>query len=122
MQFAGFPNFFAVLGPHNPAAFCNITRCVENNVDWIVDCLRYLERHGHTSIEARADAEDVWTQRCYDSANGLLFSAVKDSWFFGYHNPGGDQGRYLIFTEGVPAYRRIFAETAANGYPGFTFR
>lgn len=111
MQFAGFPNFFAVLGPHNPAAFCNITRCVENNVDWIVDCLRYLERHGHTSIEARADAEDVWTQRCYDSANRLLFSAVKDSWFFGYHNPGGDQGRYLIF-----------AETAANGYPGFTFR
>jgi len=122
VQFAGFPNFFAVLGPHNPAAFCNITRCVENNVDWILDCLRYIKQHGYTSMEARPDAEETWTKRCYDSANGLLFSEVKDSWFFGYHNPGGDHGRYLIFTEGVPAYRKIFAETAAQGYPGFAFR
>lgn len=122
VQYAGFPNFFAVLGPHNPAAFCNITRCAENNVDWIVDCLQYIDRHGYTSMQACGDAEAQWTQRCYDSAKGLLFAEVTDSWFFGYHNPGSEQGRYLIFTEGVPAYRRIFAETAANAYPGFVFR
>lgn len=122
VQYAGFPNFFAVLGPHNPAAFCNITRCAENNVEWIVDSLRYLREHGHTSMQACPQAEEAWTQRCYDSVNGLLVSEVTDSWFFGYHNAGAEQGRFLIFTEGVPTYRRIFAETAANGYPGFVIR
>jgi cation diffusion facilitator CzcD-associated flavoprotein CzcO len=119
VQFAGFPNFFAILGPHNPAAFCNITRCAENNVEWIVDCIRYVREKGFSTIEARADAEDAWTRRCYESAQGFLFGEVKDSWFFGYHNPGSEQGRFLIFTEGVPAYRRIFAEVAARGYEGF---
>lgn len=122
VQYAGFPNFFAVLGPHNPGAFCNITRCAENNVEWIVDSLRYLREHGHTSMQACPQAEEAWTQRCYDSVKSLLLSEVTDSWFFGYHNPGGEQGRFLIFTEGVPTYRRIFAETAANGYPGFVIR
>ncbi|MBX9606164.1 MAG: NAD(P)/FAD-dependent oxidoreductase [Gammaproteobacteria bacterium] len=122
VQFAGFPNFFAILGPHNPAAFCNITRCAENNVDWVVNCIQYLQQHGYTSIQPEPAAEEAWTQRCYDSVKGLLFGEITDSWFFGYHNPGGDHGRYLIFTEGVPAYRRIFADVAASGYAGFTMR
>ncbi|MCB1746900.1 MAG: NAD(P)/FAD-dependent oxidoreductase [Gammaproteobacteria bacterium] len=121
VQFAGFPNFFAILGPHNPAAFCNITRCVESNVDWIVGCIEHLRAGGHSTVEANAAAEQAWTQRCYDSASGFLFADVRNSWFFGYHNDGGEQGRFLVFTEGVPAYRRIFAEAAASGYAGFEF-
>ena len=122
VQSAGFPNFFSILGPHNPAAFCNITRCVESNVEWIVDCIRYLRDHGLATIQARPDAEEVWTQRCYDSVKGKLFADVRNSWFFGYHNPEGDRGRFLMFTEGVPAYREIFAETAASAYAGFELR
>lgn len=121
VQFAGFPNFFAILGPHNPAAFCNITRCVESNVDWIIECIHYLREKGYTTIQANPQAEEAWTQRCYDSAAGMLFADVKNSWFFGYHNQGGEQGRFLVFTEGVPAYRKIFADVAANGYEGFEF-
>ncbi len=122
VQFAGFPNFFAILGPHNPAAFCNITRCVESNVDWITECIRYIQDNGYKTMQARPDAEETWTQRCYDSAHGMLFASVKNSWFFGYHNDGGEQGKFLVFTEGVPAYHRIFSQTAASGYEGFEFR
>lgn len=122
VQFAGFPNFFAILGPHNPAAFCNITRCVESNVEWIIGCIDHLREHGFTTIQASEAAEEAWTQRCYDSAAGMLFADVRNSWFFGYHNDGGEQGRFLVFTEGVPAYRKIFAATAASGYDGFELR
>lgn len=73
-------------------------------------------------MQACPQAEEAWTQRCCDSVKSLLVSEVTDSWFFDYHNPGGEQGGFLIFTEGVPTYRRIFAETAANGYPGFVIR
>lgn len=47
---------------------------------------------------------------------------VTDSWIFGHHNPGSDLGRSLIFTEGVPAYRKIFADIAASDYDGFDMR
>ena len=122
VQFAGFPNFFAILGPHKPAAFCNITRCVESNVEWIIECSDHLREHGFNTIQASEAAEEAWTQRCYDSAEGMLFADVKNSWFFGYHNQGGEQGKFLVFTEGVPAYRKIFAEAAASGYEGFELR
>ncbi len=119
VQFCGFPNLFAIMGPHNPALFCNITRCVESNVDWIVGCIRYLRENGLVTMAATAEAEAAWTQRCYDSAQGLLINDMQDSWFFGSTNPENVRGRFLLFAGGVPMYREIFAEVAAKGYEGF---
>ena len=122
VQFSGFPNLWAVMGPHNPALFCNITRCAESNVEWIVDCIAYMREKGFETMAATTEAEEAWTQRCYDSAEGLLINEMQDSWFFGSTNPENIRGRFLLFAGGVPEYRRIFSETAAQGYPGFELR
>src|SRR5262249_24679843 len=37
LQIAGFPNLLSLVGPHNAATFCNIPRCIEQNVDWVTD-------------------------------------------------------------------------------------
>ena len=42
MQTAGFPNFFTLVGPHNGATFCNIPRCIEQNVDWLTDAIKHM--------------------------------------------------------------------------------
>jgi cation diffusion facilitator CzcD-associated flavoprotein CzcO len=118
-QFSGFPNLWAVMGPHNPAVFCNITRCAENNVEWIVNCIRYMRENGFETMATTPEAEEAWTSRCYESAKGLLIDKMRDSWFFGSTNPGSERGRFLLFAGGVPLYRQIFAEVAAKGYPGF---
>jgi cation diffusion facilitator CzcD-associated flavoprotein CzcO len=122
VQFSGFPNLWAIMGPHNPAVFCNITRCVETNVEWIVECIRYMQEHGFETMTATAAAEDAWTRRCYDSAKGLLIDEMRDSWFFGSTNPENVRGRFLLFAGGVPLYRQIFADVAAKGYEGFELR
>ncbi len=122
VQFAGFPNLFAVMGPHNPATFCNISRCAENNVDWIIGCIRYLRENGFQTIQTTAEAEEAWTQRCYDSVKGLLLEEMQDSWFFGTNNPENVRGRFLMYAGGVPAYREMFKEVAAKGYEGFELR
>ena len=119
VQFAGFPNLFAILGPHNPATFCNLPRCIENNVDWVMHCIDYLKAHGQTSIETTVEAENAWTQVCNESAQGLLIGEMKDSWFYGNNNQGGERGHFLLYAGGVPAYRQIFREVEAQGYPGF---
>lgn len=122
VQFAGFPNLFSILGPHNPASFCNLTRCIETNVDWVIDCIRYMRERGFETIETTPEAEEAWTQRCYDSVKGLLIDEMHDSWFFGNNNRDGSRGRFLLFAGGVPAYREIFAQVAASDYEGFTLR
>jgi len=122
VQFSGFPNLFAILGPHNPAAFCNLPRCIETNVDWVIDCIRYMRERGFETIETTPEAEEAWTQRCYDSVKCLLIDEMHDSWFFGNNNRDGSRRRFLLFAGGVPAYREIFAQVAASGYEGFTLR
>ena len=72
-----------------------------------------------TAVQALAPRHRIYT---HDSVKGMLIDEVRDSWFFGYHNQDADRGQFLMFTEGVPTYRKIFADVAAGGYQGFEFR
>ena len=119
VQFSGFPNLWATMGPHNPALFCNITRCVENNVEWITNCIKHMREHGYETMRTTVEAENEWTQACYDSAEGLLINEMQDSWFYGSTNPENVRGRFMLYAGGVPKYRKIFSEIETNGYPGF---
>ena len=109
------------MGPHNPAVFCNSTRCIEHSVQWIIDCMRYMQENGFKSMGATPEAEDAWTKRCYDSVKGLLIDQMRESWFFGSNNPESTRGRFLLFTGGVPVFQEIYADIAAKGYEGFEF-
>ena len=53
LQIAGFPNMLTLVGPHNAATFCNIPRCIEQNVDWVTDLLRTWARRA-TRASSRA--------------------------------------------------------------------
>jgi len=81
--------------------------------------LAYMREHGFETIKTTSEAEEAWTEKCYQSAKGLLIDEMQDSWFFGSTNPENIRGRFLLFAGGVPEYRRIFAEVAAKGYEGF---
>ena len=119
VQFSGFPNMWATMGPHNPALFCNITRCVENNVEWITNCIRHMRENGYETMRTTVDAENEWTKTCYDSAEGLLINEMQDSWFFGSTNPENVRGRFMLYAGGVPKYREIFSDIEQSGYRGF---
>ena len=117
MQSAGFPNFFTLVGPHNGATFCNIPRCIEQNVEWVTDCIRYMREKGFTRIAATPEAEEAWTDHVNELAVGTLSSEV-DSWFFGANIPGKKR-TVLMYFGGAPAYRKKVDEVAAKGYEGF---
>jgi cation diffusion facilitator CzcD-associated flavoprotein CzcO len=122
VQFSGFPNLWTIMGPHNPALFCNITRCSESNVEWITNCIKYMRDNDYDVMTTTTEAEDAWTQACYDSAKGLLINDMQDSWFFGSTNPENVRGRFMLYAGGVPKYREIFAHVESNGYEGFELR
>ncbi len=122
LQSAGFPNLLTLVGPHNAATFCNIPRCIEQNVDWVTDLIGYMRDKNYTRIAAREEAEDEWTQHVYDVAS-LTLLAKTGSWVTGVNlNLPEKKPTFLAYAGGSPAYRAKCDEVAAKDYEGFVFQ
>ena len=119
LQIEGFPNLFTLVGPHNAGTFCNIPRCIEQNVDWMAGLMTEVKEKGLTRIEATAEAEEEWTAHVHLMAQRMLFSKT-DSWFTGINSnlEGHDTRSVLLYAGGAPGYRDKSDEVAAAGYKG----
>jgi cyclohexanone monooxygenase len=118
LQIEGFPNLFTVSGPHNAGSLCNAVRCTEQNVEWIVDCIRHMRDNELARIAPSADAEAAWTRHVQEAAEATLLGRMKESWFFGANTPGKPRS-VAIYAGGAAAYRARCEEAARRGYEGF---
>ena len=123
LQVAGFPNLLTLIGPHSAALFCNMTRCIEQNVDFVTDLLVHMRARGRSRVEAAARAEDEWTAHVHETAARMLFTQV-DSWMTGVHaevkHPRGRT--VMVYAGGAPKFRERCEQIAAAGYDGFELR
>ncbi|HVV36108.1 MAG TPA: NAD(P)/FAD-dependent oxidoreductase [Acidimicrobiales bacterium] len=117
---AGFPNFFMVIGPQQAGGFCNMTRCIETNSDWIVDLIDHVRAQHKQSVEPTVEAQEEWNDEVIASAERMLFTKVP-SWFTGARRAGfdGTLRNSLVYVGGVPAFNERCAQAASNGYAGF---
>ena len=120
LQVESFPNMFTLVGPHNAASFCNIPRCIEQNVEWVANLLSYLKERNIKRIAPTLAAENEWTDHVNEVASKLLFTKV-DSWFTGINKniAGKDQRTSLLYAGGAPSYKQRCDEVASNDYVGF---
>ncbi|WP_285886640.1 flavin-containing monooxygenase [Hydrogenophaga intermedia] len=114
---AGFPNLFVVAGPGSPSVLSNMVHSIETHVDWIMKLIHTAQAREARRVAARQEAEDAWVQRCADEAGKTLYPQA-NSWYMGA-NIAGKPRVFMAFVSGVPLYRRIIEEVAANNYQGF---
>jgi cyclohexanone monooxygenase len=114
---AGFPNLFMITGPGSPSVLSNMIVSIEQHVDWIADCLTYLDRHGHATIEPTADAQEAWV-RHVDEVGHMTLYPLAPSWYMGANIPGKPR-IFMPYIGGVGVYRQKCDEVAAKGYEGF---
>lgn len=114
---AGFPNLFIITGPESPSVTTNMPMAIEQHVDWITNCINYLEENNIETIEATTEAENAWSKSVSDVANKTLFVRTK-SWYTG-GNIDGKSTRFPIYLGGMPKYAEIIDHVAKNGYEGF---
>ncbi|HEU4322229.1 MAG TPA: NAD(P)/FAD-dependent oxidoreductase [Roseiflexaceae bacterium] len=117
LQIAGFPNLFTITGPGSPSVLSNMLVSIEQHTDWIAECIRFLDQHGHGWIEPTAEAQEAWTAHV-SAVAGLTLFPLADSWYVGANIPGKPR-MFLPYAGGVGAYRQRCAEVAATGYEGF---
>ncbi|MCG5220099.1 flavin-containing monooxygenase [Streptosporangium sp. KLBMP 9127] len=116
---AGFPNLFMITGPGSPSVLSNMMVSIEQHVEWIGDCLRYMRDHDLTSIEATPEAEDDWVRHVERIGSRTLYPKA-DSWYMGANVPGKPRV-FMPYIGGVGTYRKTCEEVAAKHYTGFTF-
>jgi cyclohexanone monooxygenase len=113
---AGFPNLFIITGPGSPSVLTNMIVSIEQQVEWIAECLAYLGAHGRSLIEASVEAEDAWVAHVNAVADRTLYPTC-NSWYLGANVPG--KPRVFMPLVGFPPYVEKCNEVAARGYEGF---
>ena len=118
LQVHGYPNLFMTMAPFSPAAaFCNVPTCVQQQVDWITDCIQFVRDQGRHSIEPSQETEAQWVAHHDELANIMLVSKT-NSWYMG-SNIAGKPRRLLAYAGGVGTYRDKCDQVKASGYEGF---
>lgn len=112
-----FPNLFIVAGPGTPSVLSNMVVCIEHNVEWITDLINHMRTHGYTRVEASDGFQEEWTTLIQDLAADSLLAKGR-SWYVGANVPGKTRG-FALYLGGFDRFRRLCAEHAGAGYPGF---
>lgn len=113
---AGFPNFFTLTGAGSPAVLANLFTQNEYHVDWVADCIQFLDDNGYGSIEPELAAQDAWTERVAAVALRLLRLQGND--YMVHRNEDGTR-TFIPWAGGVDKYVEALEESTAKGYEGF---
>lgn len=114
-----FPNFFMILGPHQP--FGNATRTIEHAVEVVVEILATCENKGYTYIEPTQQAVDDWTDHVASCSEGALLNEV-DSWMTGVNKnvAGKTQRNVARYAGSAIEFRRRCRASKDAGWAGLT--
>lgn len=116
LNVAGFPNLFTISGPGSPSVLTNMIISIEQHVDWISGCMRWMREHGKRTIEATVSAQDQWVDHV-NAVAGMTLYPTCNSWYLGANVPG--KTRVFMPLLGFPPYAQTCEQVAANGYEGF---
>ena len=89
---------------------------IEQHVEWISDCLQYMDQQGYHRIQASAEAEAEWVQHVNQVADQTLYTSC-NSWYLGANIPG--KTRVFMPLVGFPPYAEKCRHVAEQEYPGF---
>ncbi len=124
MMVHGYPNLLMPNGPQSGSASTNYPRGIESGVNWLMDLLEFMHKHGYTRAEPTEEAEQQWTSEVVEMYKIMLMRKAK-SWFTGYNSnvKGHEAGRvrHLVYNGGTPKYMARINTVAASGYDGVRF-
>jgi cyclohexanone monooxygenase len=113
---AGFPNLFLVTGPGSPSVLSNMLPSIEQHVEWISDCIEYMNENQHVAISVDQDAEEAWAVHVNEVAGTSVYPSC-NSWYLGANVEG--KTRVFMPYLGVPPYVEKCDQVVAAGYEGF---
>jgi cyclohexanone monooxygenase len=117
---AEFPNLFMITGPQAP--FANLPTSIEQNIKYIVDCVKKMEIEGYDLCEPQQKAEDDWVQHVAEVHEQTLMAQGDKvhSWMMGA-NLEDRAPRVLIYFGGANVYYDLMRTSVDSGFPEVQF-
>ena len=70
----GFPNLFVLLGPNTGLGHSSMVYMIESQVAYVLDALRYMDRHGADTVQVRADAAERYNADLDERMEGTVWN------------------------------------------------
>ncbi|KAI1865023.1 uncharacterized protein JN550_008569 [Neoarthrinium moseri] len=86
----GFPNFFMMLGPNSAIGSGSLTKILESEGDYVVMCIRKLQKEDYASMCIKKERVADWSQYCQSYFQGTVYTDQCNSW---YKSEGGRGNR-----------------------------
>ncbi len=117
---ADFPNLFMITGPQAP--FANLPTSIEQNIHYIIDCIKKMEQEGYDVCEPKQDAEDEWVAHVAEVHEQTLMAQGDKvhSWMMGA-NLENRKPRVLIYFGGANVYYDKMRDSVDAGFPEVEF-
>jgi cation diffusion facilitator CzcD-associated flavoprotein CzcO len=111
-----FPNLFLPTGAGSPSVLVNMILLNEFHMDWIADCISYLEERGLSTIVPTEEGEELWTAEVAEISAQLLRRQVDN--YMVHVNQDGSRV-FMPYAGGLDRYVPKALQVAADGYTGF---
>ena len=118
LQVPGFPNLFTITGPGSPSVLTNMPMAIEQHVEWIKDCIEFMNKKDYSTIEANKNSAEKWGAEVNLVANKTLLPTVKHSWYLGANIPGKPRV-FMPYAGGLPRYTEVCDNIKNNNYKEF---
>jgi cation diffusion facilitator CzcD-associated flavoprotein CzcO len=79
---AGFPNLFMLVGPNTGQGNNSLLNMIEAQIDYVVDAVRTMDRHGANRVEVRRDVQEAFNADLQARQGGTVWTAGGcQSWY-----------------------------------------
>ena len=103
-------------GPGSVSVLANMVLHSELHVNWVADCIGYLDAHGALGHRGHPAAVTDWADECTDRAAAALMPTA-NSWYVGANVPGRPRV-FMPFVGGFGVYGADHRRRAAAGLQG----
>ncbi|MDC0405392.1 GMC family oxidoreductase N-terminal domain-containing protein [Candidatus Pelagibacter sp.] len=121
LMIPNFPNLFIIQGPGSPSVLTNVPVQIEQHVEWITNCLNFLNKNNKKTIEPTINSAKKWSDEIKRFADASLFMKAKISWYKGDNIPGKPKV-FIPYPGGLPRYRNICNKVEKNQYKEFLIK
>ncbi|KAI4864590.1 flavin-binding monooxygenase [Hypoxylon rubiginosum] len=87
-----FPNFFMMLGPNSAIGSGSLTVILENEGDYIVKCIRKMQKEDYATMSVKPERVRDWTEYCHEYFKRTVYTDTCHSW---YKSEGGSGDRII---------------------------
>ena len=118
LQIPFFPNLFTITGPGSPSVLTNMPVQIEQHVDWITNCIKYINTNNLKNIMPNTNSSLRWKKEIDTAMKKTLHSKAKSSWYLGANISGKPQ-KFMPYAGGMLKYKKFCEKEEELKYNGF---